>query len=541
MQQLRLSGVDESGEHLVLVGADGQEFSVALDERLRASVRPAVRASRPGSDTLSPREVQSLIRAGQSVDEVADSTGWPRERVERFEAPIVAERVHVAGQARQSHVRGRGPDGQVQSLEARVAERLTARGVDPDLASWDSIRPEGGQWTVLVAFVAGQRSRRASWRYDPATRSVDALDDEARWLSEDELALPGGAAANALLGGGESSGAEGSDLMTSMREHSRVRARRGSRSRAGRGDEAAPVEADAAGGSPGAEAGAGRSAAPTAPVQAKASGIDSPSPSTDPAAVPGLAQMPDDVLPLEDLHYDPASMGPPPGARGDLPAPADDAAAEAGGAVVADAVGTPDDGETPETAADDERHAETTMARTGRMSRRMRRRQTNATLEDFFGDEESDDDAASDEESDDEHAELELLTDDDLDTDDVLPEETSEHEDDRAGAHEQDDELEHLDDARDHVPSDQSSEESDVDDSEVDDADDADDDAEVDGSEIDDAEPDVPEPATEPEPAAEPSGAPAAAAEPDDSAKRKGRTSVPSWDDIMFGAKDRRG
>lgn len=277
MEQLRLAGVHEDGEHLVLVDPVGTEFVLPVDERLRASLRPA--AAPATGRQVTPREVQSLIRAGHGLEEVAGITGWDRERIARFEGPIVAEREHISAIARQAHVRGRGAGGATQTLASRVRERLSDRGVDPDRASWDSTRPEGGHWTVVVAFVAGNRGRRAAWRFDPMTRSVDALDDEARWLSEDDMALPGGAAAAALMGGGS---AESVDLMTTMRERSRARSRRSSRKQGA-------------------------------------------APPSDPADVPGVADVPDDVLPLEDLPYDPATMGLPPSAHGH---PADQAISE---------------------------------------------------------------------------------------------------------------------------------------------------------------------------------------------------------------------
>jgi len=112
MQDLRLIGVQEDGEHLLLAGPDGTHFRLALDEPLRA----AARRDRPRLGQLQieidggmrPREVQSLIRAGASAEEVADRAGWTVEKVGRYEGPILAERVHVADQARLVRVRSRG-------------------------------------------------------------------------------------------------------------------------------------------------------------------------------------------------------------------------------------------------------------------------------------------------------------------------------------------------------------------------------------------------------------------------------------------------
>jgi hypothetical protein len=136
---------------------------------------------------MRPREVQALIRAGFSAEEVAERSGWAVEKVARYEGPILAEREYVAGLARAVRVRGRGGSGSTApTLAARVSQRLSGRGVDPALAEWDSARTEGGEWTVVVTFPAGGRERQARWAFDVPARTVAAVDDEARWLSEED-------------------------------------------------------------------------------------------------------------------------------------------------------------------------------------------------------------------------------------------------------------------------------------------------------------------------------------------------------------------
>jgi hypothetical protein len=187
MQDLRLIGVHEDGQHLLLADADGGRFRLSLDEALRA----AARRDRPRLGQLQieiegglrPRDVQALIRRGLSAEEVADRAGWTVEKVRRFEGPVLAEREHVAQRARQCAVGSRG-SGPV-TLAERVAERLKGRGVDRDGVTWDSSRDEDGVWSLTMTFPAGGRQRTATWRYEPLGGSVTAADDEARWLSEE--------------------------------------------------------------------------------------------------------------------------------------------------------------------------------------------------------------------------------------------------------------------------------------------------------------------------------------------------------------------
>jgi hypothetical protein len=108
MAELRLVGIDDDGQHLLLTDDSGEQHTVAIDERLRAAVNGHL--SRLGQLTMalesriSPREIQDRIRAGESAEHVAMSAGVPLERVLRFVGPVLREREHVADQAKRARV-----------------------------------------------------------------------------------------------------------------------------------------------------------------------------------------------------------------------------------------------------------------------------------------------------------------------------------------------------------------------------------------------------------------------------------------------------
>src|SRR6478609_6089035 len=189
MGELELVGLHEDGEHLVLVAPDGARFRLRIDEPLRAAVRrdrPQLEQLRAESaGTLSPREIQARIRAGATTQEVADDAGLPIERVRRYEGPVLAEREHIAEQARGTRV---GRDVGAPTLGDLVTDRLAARGVDLASLAWDAARDASGPWVVLARFAVGDTQHEARWTFDPAKRTVVADEDEARWLSETEIA-----------------------------------------------------------------------------------------------------------------------------------------------------------------------------------------------------------------------------------------------------------------------------------------------------------------------------------------------------------------
>ncbi|MGP3923743.1 septation protein SepH [Streptomyces sp. 8N616] len=185
MPELRVVAVSNDGTRLVLKAADSTEYTLPIDERLRAAVRND--RARLGQieieveSHLRPRDIQARIRAGASAEEVAQLAGIPVDRVRRFEGPVLAERAFMAERARKTPVRRPGENTGPQLGEA-VSERLLLRGADRETVQWDSWRRDDGTWEVLLVYRVAGEPHSASWTYDPPRRLVQAVDDEARAL-----------------------------------------------------------------------------------------------------------------------------------------------------------------------------------------------------------------------------------------------------------------------------------------------------------------------------------------------------------------------
>ncbi|GAA2063839.1 septation protein SepH [Streptomyces cheonanensis] len=185
MPELRVVAVSNDGTRLVLKAADNTEYTLPIDERLRAAVRND--RARLGQieieveNHLRPRDIQARIRAGATAEEVAQLAGIPVDRVRRFEGPVLAERAFMAERARKTPVRRPGESAGPQLGDA-VAERLMLRGADKDAVRWDSWRRDDGTWEVLLVYRVAGETHSASWMYDPPRRLVQAVDDEARAL-----------------------------------------------------------------------------------------------------------------------------------------------------------------------------------------------------------------------------------------------------------------------------------------------------------------------------------------------------------------------
>ncbi|MFE5536327.1 septation protein SepH [Streptomyces sp. NPDC056492] len=193
MPELRVVAVSNDGTRLVLKAADSTEYTLPIDERLRAAVRnDRARLNQIEIEVeshLRPRDIQARIRAGASAEEVAQLAGIPVDRVRRFEGPVLAERAFMAERARKTPVRRPGENTGPQLGEA-VQERLTLRGAEKESVQWDSWRRDDGTWEVLLVYRVAGEPHAASWTYDPPRRLVVAVDDEARSLIGEADDLP---------------------------------------------------------------------------------------------------------------------------------------------------------------------------------------------------------------------------------------------------------------------------------------------------------------------------------------------------------------
>ncbi len=199
MADLELVGIHPDGDHLIVMDSDGGRHRLVIDEALRA----AVRRDRPMLEKVRsdvsprPRQIQALIRAGASAQDVADEAGVAVEQVRRYEGPVLAEREHVATRAKALRV---GKSADSPTLGDLVLDRLAARGVAPEALSWDARRQGTEPWQVLARFHAGQKDQEAAWEVDLTSATVIALDDESRWLSETDLGADGARHLTAVRG-----------------------------------------------------------------------------------------------------------------------------------------------------------------------------------------------------------------------------------------------------------------------------------------------------------------------------------------------------
>src|SRR3954471_23309257 len=156
MRPLRIIGLEDDGQTVIVEDPSrGERFQLPADERLRAAARGDI--TRLGQiaieleSQMRPREIQTRIRAGESVEQVAAAAGVPPEKVERFAYPVLLERSRTAELAQRAHpVREDGPDSRM--LGDVIAHTFGMRGQEYTEAEWDSWKGEDGRWVVALSW-----------------------------------------------------------------------------------------------------------------------------------------------------------------------------------------------------------------------------------------------------------------------------------------------------------------------------------------------------------------------------------------------------
>lgn len=204
MLKLKLTGIHEDGDMLLLEAADGSTYLLPIDQNLRQSIARAKRIT-PQRSSLTgcfgPREIQNRFRQGATVEEIAAESGWEPERVRRYEWPIVAERANIIRTAQASRLSPapgqQGPSGRLLDLFQEVAR---AYGFAEAAQDWNTWQQESGQWTVtldlamtpeLAATLPSGLSFPARWTFNPANQGLYASNEAAYFVMGQPLSGQG--------------------------------------------------------------------------------------------------------------------------------------------------------------------------------------------------------------------------------------------------------------------------------------------------------------------------------------------------------------
>jgi hypothetical protein len=188
VQKLHLVGITPELDGLILStrkGAKSGSYVVSVDASVLQQLNDGAkskgrsggngqrprepRTSSPESQ-LAPREMQELLRAGWTIEEVADEAGVDADWVGRFASPVLAEmkRVLDAALAMVFDKPRVGPSAMplAPSVRRNVAER-GLRFTDEDFEEmWHTHQLDDELWIVAFEYVSRGRDQSAEWVVD---------------------------------------------------------------------------------------------------------------------------------------------------------------------------------------------------------------------------------------------------------------------------------------------------------------------------------------------------------------------------------------
>ncbi|HEX5542944.1 MAG TPA: septation protein SepH [Micromonospora sp.] len=187
MRPVRFVALSEDGHALVLADEVGRLLALPIDPRVAAALRaergatipPLTPSATDPAPSLSPRDIQARIRAGESADDVARIAGVPVDRVLRYAGPVLQERAMLAQQARRTRLRSSDKNTPLAKV---VGDRLAQHGIDGEKISWDAYRRDDGTWRIVATWPSGKATAQAIWELDRTRQTVSPHDDMAQYL-----------------------------------------------------------------------------------------------------------------------------------------------------------------------------------------------------------------------------------------------------------------------------------------------------------------------------------------------------------------------
>lgn len=167
MKEVKFS--HREGDYIILKDDDGSQLRLELNGNLRQAVRS------PGADaqSFSPGEVQSLIRSGLTLPEVANQLGVEEDSIEPFAAPVIAELNFVKSAALSVLVVAQDFDETIP-FENLLERKLTGASI--------RVLKDDGKWVLKAEDGAGT----ASFSFDPKNNWLKPLDEKAKEIFEEQ-------------------------------------------------------------------------------------------------------------------------------------------------------------------------------------------------------------------------------------------------------------------------------------------------------------------------------------------------------------------
>lgn len=197
--KLVFESVNTSSTDTPATESDSSDYSlpdyyfVTVSKEIREIFRPPIMPSRtqqnPTDLALSPRDIQTKLRQGASVADVAREAGVDPERIESFTTPIIQERKRIAQIAQLAFVHQECP----KKLNQVIEEYCIKEHIEQDSLEWDAYKNQENKWVLSLHWPGKDSQEQALWLFSASRTSagtLSALNENAQKITASAMPEP---------------------------------------------------------------------------------------------------------------------------------------------------------------------------------------------------------------------------------------------------------------------------------------------------------------------------------------------------------------
>lgn len=167
---------------------DGRLISVEVTDELERGIIESKQILAELRGTPSPHSekalpistIQTLLRAGEDPQAVAEEYHLSEPLVRRFARPVDIEKHYQIDQFRHAHMPGSSMPH--ETVESALQAQLLQSGVRFTDVTWDATRHGHEPWRIKASFPQSGRTYTAEWAFDTPRGTITCLDQVSKRL-----------------------------------------------------------------------------------------------------------------------------------------------------------------------------------------------------------------------------------------------------------------------------------------------------------------------------------------------------------------------
>lgn len=185
MRKAVFDRVDEEGN--IIFSLDGEPILIetpSLEDALLTSRKTKSQAGQKRLPPLPISKIQSMVRAGKDLKQVAEELHVGEDLIDRVASPIEEEKRSVIHQFLSGFYQ-KSPLGKERISEI-VSHALTRLGIKGEEVEWNASKEGRGPWKITAEFEREGKNWESQWAWNIRDNSISSLNDEAKYLLEDD-------------------------------------------------------------------------------------------------------------------------------------------------------------------------------------------------------------------------------------------------------------------------------------------------------------------------------------------------------------------